>query len=97
MVGGRCVVGGVGAKERADGRVTWNDYVLRHHGIPLAREIGEGYGPKCFLGIGRPFKCENEAPLECMIQIAFVEGTVMIDGDFGVALENIRKGVEWIR
>ena len=31
-----------------------------------------------------------------MLEEAIVEGAVVIEGDFGVALENVRKGGEWI-
>jgi hypothetical protein len=31
-----------------------------------------------------------------MIQVPFVEGTLVIDGDFGVALKNVRQSFEGI-
>jgi len=87
----RSIVGGIWTEKGADGGVAWDDYILGYHGIPLVREIGEGHGPKVLFGVGSTFGYEGEAPLVCMIQVPFMEGTLMIDGDLRIALQDIRK------
>jgi hypothetical protein len=39
---------------------------------------------------------EDEAPLDCMNKVPFVEGTVVINSDFGVALEDVRQWLEGV-
>ena len=86
MLGRGSIVGGVWTEKGADGGVAWDDYILGYHGIPLVREIGEGHGPKVLFGVRSTFGYEGEAPLVCMIQVPFVEGTLVIDRYFCVAL-----------
>ena len=96
MLGRGSIVGGVWTEKGADGGVTWDDYILSDHGIPLVREVREGHGPKVLFGIRSTFGYEGETPLWCMIQVPFVEGTLMVDCDFGVTLENVRESREGI-
>jgi hypothetical protein len=96
VVEGGSIVGGVGTKKGADCGVTWDDYIFGHHGVPLAVEIREGNGPKWLFSIWSSFIGENKAPLKGMIQVSFMEGTLVIDCDFGVAFENVRHAVEGI-
>jgi hypothetical protein len=94
MVEGWSIIGRIGTEKGADRGMAWDDYIFRHHGVPLTVEIREGNGPKRLFSIWSPFIGKNKAPLEGMIHVPLVKGTLVVDCDFTVAFEDVRHAVE---
>jgi hypothetical protein len=96
MVERRSVVGRVGTEKGTDHQVAWDDDIFCDHGVPLSIEVREGNGPKWLFGIWCTFVGKNEAPLKGMIQVAFVEGALMVNYDFGVTFQNVGHAVKGV-
>ena len=47
-------------------------------------------------GVLSAFGNEDETPLSCMIQVTLMEGPLVVDGDLGVTLEDVRQRGEGI-
>ena len=59
-------------------------------------EVRQRNRPIYFGGADVAAYLELESIFVGMLEEAFVEGAVVIEGDFGVALENMGKGGKWI-
>ena len=63
---------------------------------PVLFEVGERNRPVDSFGADVAACLKVESIFVGMLEEAFVESAIVIEGDFGVALENMRKGGEWI-
>ena len=96
-VGGRCVVRRVRTEEAADSAMAGDEGVVAEEGRPCLEKVGEGYGVLHFGTAEVPTDVDGEAPLGGMVEESFLEGSAMINGKFGVALEEGWKAVEGAR
>ena len=84
-------------KEGTDLRMAWKDDVFSHECCPLLDEVREMDRP---INLGRPKvtpALKHKAPLRCMGKETLVEGPIVIQRDFAVAMELMWKGRERVR
>ena len=73
------------------------DHVFSHERRPLLYEVRKMHSPIDFGRRKVAPALKYEAPLRCMGEESFVEGSVVVKSDFAVALKLMGKRREWVR
>ena len=69
--------------------MTRDDDVLANKGGPGLAEVGKRNGEIDFSGSRIAADFKREAPLRRVLEVAFVEGALMIHGEFGITAEKM--------